>query len=169
MRITTVAALILCTVAVAQTASPLAPIEFMIGEWHGKSSGRPGEGTVHRVCERVLNDRFIECRSTVTYPPQEKNPKGEVHVERAFFSYDKAAKTIRLRQFHGESFVVTYSADEAGRVFVSDHVENTPAGWRARETYETPSADKWIERFDLAAAGKEFTTYSSSTLERAKK
>ena len=156
------------TIVLGAEKSPLAPIEFMVGEWQGTNRGEPGEGAVHRVCEKVLNGRFIECRTTVTYPPQEKNPKGEVHTDRAFFSYDKGAKMLRLRQFHVEGFVNTYEAAAGSLVFVSTEIENIPAGWRARETYEHPSPDTWTERFELAAAGKEFTLYSASTLQRAK-
>jgi hypothetical protein len=74
----------------------------MVGKWRGTSSGQAGKGTVERECERVLNGRFLECRTTVTYPPQEKKPEGGVHVERAIYSFDKKAKNLRLRQFHGD-------------------------------------------------------------------
>jgi hypothetical protein len=161
---TLVVALIVAGPACAQG---LARLDFMIGEWRGTSRGEPGEGTMHRVCAKTLRDRFIECRTTVTYPPQEKNPKGEVHEDRAFFSYDKSAKKLRLRQFHVEGFVNSYIESDA-LTFVTVDIENIPPGWRARETYEQPSPDSWSERFELAQPGKEFTVYSSSRLERVK-
>ena len=151
-------ALLLLTTAVSAQEA-LAPLEFMIGEWRGTSRGTPGEGTVHRVCEKVLRDRFIECRTTVTY-------EKEVHVDRALFSYDKSAKKLRMRQFHGEGFVNTYEGE--GLVFVTTAIENIAAGWRARETYKQPSADVWEEVFELAAPDKDFAVYSASTLRRAK-
>jgi hypothetical protein len=142
-------------------------LDFLIGEWRGTTRGEPGEGTVERSCSRTLNDRFIECRTTATYPPREKNPKGEVHVDRAFYSYDKAAKKLRLRQFHGEGFANTYVESEP-LVFVTTEIENIPAGWRAKETYAQTSADAWTERFELAPPGKDFAVYSSAVLERVK-
>jgi hypothetical protein len=145
----------------------LARLSFMIGEWRGTSSGDPGEGKVERVCSKVLNDRFIECRTTTTYPAQPKNPKGEVHVDRAFYSYDKGAKKLHLRQFQGEGFVNSYGETEA-LVFLTVEIENIPAGWRARETYTVVSADGWSERFELAEPGKDFALYSASTLQRVK-
>jgi hypothetical protein len=149
----------------AAVRADLARLDFMIGTWRGTSRGEPGEGTVQRVCARILRERFIECRTTVTYPPQEKNPKGEVHEDRAFYSYDKGAKKLRLRQFHGEGFVNSYLEGDA-LTFVTIEIENIPPGWRARETYELPSRDTWSERFELAEPGKEFTLYSASTLQR---
>jgi hypothetical protein len=157
------------TFAPAQTSQTgIARLDFILGEWQGTSRGKPGEGTVERVCSKVLNDRFIECRTTVTYPAQTANPKGEVHVDRAFFSYDKSTKKLRLRQFHGEGFVNMYAEGEP-LSFVTTEIENIPAGWRARETYEPSSPDSWSERFELAAPGKDFELYSASTLQRVKR
>ena len=110
-------------------------LHFMVGEWRGTSQGQSGDGTVERSCVRTLHDRFIECRTTVTYPPQEKNKKGEVHVERAVYRYDKPSKKLRLRQFHGEGFVNSYSETEP-LVFETAEIENIPPGWRARETIQ---------------------------------
>jgi hypothetical protein len=65
-----------------------------------------------------LNDRFIHINATTSYPPQEKNPKGEVHEDVGFISYDKAAKKLVRRQFHIEGFVDHYvhdSISEDGR------------------------------------------------------
>lgn len=156
------------TAARAQTGeSGLARLSFMIGEWRGTSSGEPGEGQIERTCSRVLNDRFIECRTTTTYPAQKANPKGEVHVDRAFYSYDKGGKKLRLRQFHGEGFVNTYAEVEP-LSFVTIEIENIPAGWRARETYEQPSPDSWSERFELAEPNGDFKLYSASVLQRVK-
>ena len=145
----------------------LQQLEFMIGTWRGTSSGEPGTGTVERECARVLSDRFVECRTTVTYPAREKNPKGEVHVERAIYSFDRKAKKLRLRQFHGEGFVNSY-VEVAPLTFDTVEIENIPAGWRARETYRQPSPDAYEETFELAGPDKELAVYSRSTLKRVK-
>ncbi len=159
--------LALALVLTASVRAELGRLDFMVGDWRGTSHGEPGEGAVHRVCAKVLRDRFIECRTTVTYPPQEKNPKGEVHQDLALFSSDKSAKKLRLRQFHAEGFVNSYLEGDA-LTFVTVEIENIPAGWRARETYEHPSPDVWSERFELAQPGKDFAPYSTNRLERVK-
>ena len=151
----------------AEPSTGLQQLEFLIGTWRGTSSGEPGNGTIERECARVLNGRFVECRTTVTYPAREKNPKGEVHVENAIFSFDKKAKKLRLRQFHGEGFANSY-VEAAPLTFETVEIENIPAGWRARETYKQPSADAYEETFELSEPGKEFTLYSRSTLQRVK-
>jgi hypothetical protein len=154
-------------VRAAEPPAGLQQLELMIGKWKGTSSGEPGNGTVERECARILNDRFIECRTTTTYPAQEKNPRGEVHVDRAIYSFDKKAKKLRLRQFHGEGFVNSY-VEVAPLTFETVEIENIPAGWRARETYKPPSPDAYEETFELSQPGKEFAVYSRSTFERVK-
>ncbi|HYR29614.1 MAG TPA: hypothetical protein VEU30_14180 [Thermoanaerobaculia bacterium] len=79
----------------------------------------------------------------------------------------QASEKLRLRQFHGEGFVNTYTEGQS-LVFETSEIENIPEGWRARETYKQLTADSWQETFELAAPGKEFAVYSSSTFKRVK-
>ena len=139
----------------------------LLGTWEGTSSGQPGKGTVRREYRLVLGDRFIEVRNASTYPPQEKNPKGEAHEDRGFISFDAARKMFVFRQFHVEGFVNTYVAprDAGPLVFTSEAIENIPAGWKARETYRL-DGDELVEVFELAEPGKEFTVYSETRLRR---
>jgi len=149
------------------------PIRFFAGAWQGEAKGEPGVGKAERDYVFVLNNRFLQVRNKNTYPPQEKNPKGEVHEDWGFFSYDRARKKLVLRQFHVEGFVNQYvlesnSADGKTLVFVSEALENVPAGWRARETYKLISLDEFVETFELALPGKEFQTYSETRFKRKK-
>jgi hypothetical protein len=158
--------IVLLFIAAAANAAGLDPLAPLVGTWRGTTSGQPGQGTSERDCRRILSDRFIECRHTATYPPQERNKKGEVHTDLTIFSYDKALKKIRMRQFHVEGFVNTFTETEP-LVFITDAIENIPAGWRASETYVL-TENEWRETFSLAEPGKDFAVYSTSTLARVK-
>lgn len=86
-------------------------------------------------------------------------------------SRDKARDCFVLRQFHVEGFVNRYTADSvaddaATIVFTSEAIENIPAGWRARETYELVGQDEFVETFELAPPGKDFEPYTQSRLRR---
>jgi hypothetical protein len=149
-----------------------APVRFLVGEWKGTASGEPGTGTVSRRYEFILSARFIHERNTSTYPPQEKNKTGEVHQHWSFFSYDKKRKTIMFRQFHQESFVVTYALNSAlsspsKLVFESEQFENINSSWKARETYEVISNNEFTETFELAQTDKPFEVYSRNQFKRA--
>jgi hypothetical protein len=149
---------------------PWAPFRALEGSWVGESTGQPGNGRGERSFEVTLQGRFLVSRNRVSYDPQPGNPKGEVHEDLSVFSRDAARKTFLLREFHGEGFVNTYALREAdGRrfVFVTEAIENIPAGWRARATFELTAPGAFTETFDLAPPGKDFESYSVTRWKRA--
>jgi nitrobindin-like protein len=151
----------------AQNDDVWAPLRFMLGTWDTTSSGQPGIGTGTREYRLVLRDRFIEIRTRATYPPQDKNPKGEVHEDVGFISYDRSRKTFVFRQFHAEGFVNIYVAEaDNPPTFVTDAIENIPDGYRARELYRIVSPTEFVETFSLAAPGKDFAIYSETRLKK---
>ena len=157
--------------AQAPAADPLQPLAFLLGRWEGTSEGQPGVGVVTREYTRVLNSRFIRAQNQSVYKPQDKNPKGEVHDDVGFFSFDKARKRMVFRQFHGEGFVAHYvhdTSETARLVFISEALENIPAGYRARETYIAHGPDEFEEIFELAGPGREFEIYAHTRLKRAR-
>jgi len=155
-----------------QKPDRFAPLRFLVGTWRGDQAGQPGQGTAERTYQFILNDRFIQESNTSTYPPQEKNKTGEVHHHMSVISYDARRERFVFRQFHTEGFVNTYVQEPGGDagtiVFVSEAIENIPAGWRARETYTVLSDDEFIERFDLAEPGRDFELYSEVRLKRVR-
>lgn len=165
--------LILLAIAAAQQGStdPLQPIAFLVGRWEGPQEGQPGKGTARREYRRVLDGRFIQEENESTYPPQERNPKGEVHHHMGMFSFDRARGQIVFRQFHVEGFVNQYvfepgASDATRLVFVTEAIENIPTGWRARETYVLHGRDELEEIFELAAPDAGFELYSRARLKR---
>lgn len=156
----------------AAAADPFGPLSSLIGTWEGVAEGRPGKGTARRTYSRALDNRFIRAVHRNEYPPQEKNPKGEIHEDEGFFSVDRARKRIVFRQFHTEGFAVTYV--ETGEttatriVFESEGIENIPAGYRTRETYVWQGPDVFEETFEMAAPGKPFEVYSKTVFRRVR-
>ena len=119
-------------------SDPLAPVARFLARWTGTSEGQPGKGEVERHYERILGAKFIQVRNRSRYPPQEKNPKGETHEDIGFLSFDSGRKRLVLRQFHVEGFVNQYLLEPNSTpdrlVWISEAIENIPAGFRARET-----------------------------------
>jgi hypothetical protein len=162
-------------VLTGRQSPPTDPFEragFLIGRWEGISEGQPGKGTVQRDYTRILNARFIRGHNRSLYPPQDKNPKGEIHEHEDWLSFDRGRRRLVLRQFHVEGFVNQYVDDAESTalklVFTTEAIENIPAGWRARETYVVHGRDEFEEIFELAEAGKPFEIYSRAKLTRAK-
>jgi hypothetical protein len=149
------------------------PLRAFLGEWKGDVDGEPGSGKGEREYTFVLKDRFIRVSNKSTYPPQDKNPKGETHEDVGYFSYDRTTKKFVLRQFHVEGFVNQYVLERASDdlrtlAFVSTSIENIAPGWRARETYRFTGEDEFTETFELAEPGKDFAVYSRTQFHRAK-
>ena len=143
-------------------------IAFLVGLWEGQSEGQPGNGTVRRDYERVLDGTFIRVQNTSTYLPQPKNPKGEVHQDVGYISRDGARQRLVLRQFHSEGFVNQYVQEPATLVFVSEAIENISAGYRARESYVRTGPDTFEETFELAEPGKDWLVYSRTRFRRVR-
>lgn len=164
----------LATAQITRQDSVWLPFKPLTGQWAGESDGQPGKGKYERTYELVLNKKFIEVRNKSTYPPSANNPKGEVHEDYGFISYDKSRKTFVLRQFHIEGFVNQYkiesiSPDRKTIVFISESIENIPAGYRAKETYHIINDNEFTETFELAEPGKDFEVYSKAVLKRVGK
>lgn len=155
---------------VAAPADRWAEVRFLLGSWEGTSTGHSGTATVRRDYRFVLRDQFIEERSPSTYAPQEQNPRGEIHEHISYFSHDRVRRQLVLRQFHVERFVIQYARDTASAgvtlAFASEATENTPRGWRARESYIVLGPDEFEEVFELAQADKPFEVYSRTRLRR---
>ena len=149
-----------------------AALRFLAGTWRGEQAGQPGRGAAERTYQFILNDRFLQETNTSTYPPKEKNGNGEVHHHMSVISYDTARKLFVFRQFHTEGFVNTYvqqpAQDDKTIVFLSEAIENIPAGYRARETYTILSRDEFTERFEIAEPGKDFELYSEARMKRVR-
>jgi hypothetical protein len=141
-----------------------------IGDWKGSGTGVDGTGTYERSYRFVLGKNYIEVKNKTVYPPGEKNKNGYTHEDAGYISYDKMRKKFVFRQFHAEGFVNQYrldsiSADGMALLFISEAIENIPAGWRAKEVL-TITANSLTEIFYLAQPGKEYEEYTKATLSR---
>ena len=166
--------LLISTASYAQTSkqdSIWRPMKYFVGDWSGKSEGQPGTGDHARTYEFVLNKKFIEIKNKSTWLLTTQNPKGEVHEDIGYISYDKARKIFVLWQFHIEGFVNQYkldsiTPDQKTIVFVSERIENIPVGWGAKETYNLNGMNEFTETFEMAEPGKAFEVYTKAILKQ---
>lgn len=147
------------------------PLKYFVGVWQGTGKGDPGESTVEREYKFTLNNKFLQVTHRSSYKPQEKNPKGEVHDDLGFFSYDKSRKQFVFRQFHVESFVIQYvvsSISDDGKTIVldSESIENVPKGMRSRETFRILNDNEFTETFEISMPGKDYQVYAENRFKR---
>lgn len=149
------------------------PFQHFIGTWTGTGEGADGKGAYERSYQFVLNKKYIELKNKTVYPRTKENPKGYIHEDFGYISYDKQRKTFVFRQFHGEGFVNQYiiesiSPDGKTIVFITEALENIPKGWRGRETYSVNDSKELTEVFELAEPNKEFELYTKASFKRVK-
>ena len=150
-----------------------APFKYFVGEWEGNGEGKAGISKVEKNFQFIMNGKYLHLKTRAVFEPQEKNPKGEVHEDWGFFSYDMFRKKFVFRQFHIEGFINQYvleqiSDDGKTLVFDSEQFENAPPGWKARITYKIVDDNNLEESFDLATPGKALQCYILNFLERKK-
>lgn len=147
------------------------PFKFFVGSWKGTGEGKPGKSKLEAEFKFIFNGKFLQVKGKSMFEPQEKNPKGEVHEDLGFVSYDRIRGKFVLRQFHVEGFVNQYvldtlSADGKTFIFLSESIENIPSGWKAKVTYRILNDNEFSLVFELAAPGKELECYSENHLKR---
>lgn len=148
------------------------PLKPFIGSWTGNGEGEPGKGKYERSYQFTLGKNFIEIHNKSSYPASISNDqKGEIHEDIGYISYDKSRKTFKLRQFHVEGFVNEYvldsiSPDKKTIVFITENIENIPAGWRAKETYRILNENVIEETFELSEPNKDFEIYTKVKMVR---
>lgn len=156
----------------SKTDSLWLPLQPLIGKWTGTGDGVDGKGAYERSYQFVLSKKYIELKNKTVYPATKEKPKGYIHEDYGYISYDKARKTFIFRQFHGEGFVTLYtldiSSDGKTLTFMSESIENIPAGWRAREIYTIEGANGFTEDFNLAEPDKDFEPYTKASFTRKK-
>lgn len=142
----------------------------LVGTWEGSSEGEPGKGSVKLDVGFVMNERFLKLATVADY----RNDKGQAdhHEDFGFLSFDGERSKFVFRQFHLEGFVNQYTLTSDPKADVkfeltTEKCENTPPGWRARETYRV-SGDTLQHTFELAGPDKPFQRYTKATLKRQK-
>jgi hypothetical protein len=119
----------------------------------------------------VLDDQFVRVEGSSVYPKQERNPKGEIHVQTDMWGFDRARKLFTLRQFDTLGFASTYVLDKDASsntrwVLVAEQLENVPKGWRARYIYTLSSATEYEETLELDSDGKGFKPYVTNRFKK---
>jgi hypothetical protein len=149
------------------------PFRFFVGVWQGTGKGEAGDATVEREYKFAVGGKYLQAAHRSLYDPKAKNPKGDVHEDLGFFSYDKGRKQFVFRQFNNEDFLIQFvvsSISEDGKTMIldSESVENIPKTMRARVTYKIVGNNEFTETYEIAEPGKDFAVYYAKDFKRKK-
>jgi hypothetical protein len=137
--------------------------QYLIGDWVGVGSGKPGEGTGEFSLRYDL-DKKILIRRNLNHLAPKPGEKATLDHEDLMVIYPQG-NNFRADYFDNEGHVIHYSVSctEKKTVFESDATENRP---KFRLTYEMKTPDVLTIDFAVAAPGKDFQTYISGTAKR---
>lgn len=138
--------------------------DFLIGNWQGVETGVAGDGIGFRTYSYELNKNYIVEKNQSTFPKTEKKPKGEVHRDFGVISYNSNDSSIVFRQFHVEGFTNIYVLDEklsteTKFIFITREIENNPGNWVAKSAITKVSDTEFIETFEIAMDGVNYTPF----------
>jgi hypothetical protein len=144
-----------------------ANLRYLIGTW---KIVKP-EVTNTQKYSFIFNGTFIKMETRSVFKPTEKKPEGEVHEDVGIFSYDGHKNRLMLRSFHLEGFVNTYVLDKISDdgktlVFITEAVENAPAGTKAKLTFNKINKNQFTQKFFVAWPNKDYNCYADNHFKR---
>ena len=139
-------------------------LQRMAGVWKGTDDTEQAPRKIEREFEPIVQGKFLLVRT-------ESVSARETHADWAIFSFDKPRSKVMMRQFVSEGYVNRFALDEVSEdgdtlVFVTEHCENAPPGFRVRMTYTLQGENEFTQALDLAPSGSDFKRCVGGRLRR---
>lgn len=162
------AVLVIMTTAVfgQEKSSSLEKFNFLIGNWKGEGSGKPGEGQGYFSFKPDLDNNILIRKSHSEYPAQKDKPL-IVHDDLLIVYLNNSGNPDKAIYFDNEGHVINYSVtfpNERDIVFTSDKITNVPV---FRLTYSAVDSNTVNIVFDMSQDGENFRTYVEGKSKRS--
>jgi hypothetical protein len=169
----TIPALLLAAACVLAAALPTEIAEapdiwegwtFLLGDWVGTGTGKPGEGSGVFSFLPELDGRILVRKNRVEYPARDGSGPGTVHEDLLIVYPAPGGPGFRAIYFDNEGHTIPYrvtlSPAVPSAVFES---EGTAGETRFRLSYEVASGGDLVIAFSIASPGEDFRLYTSGT------
>lgn len=159
--------LVLCLYAGVQaqtTDSTWAKWQFLIGNWEGVGTGKPGEGKGGFSLQPELDGKVLIRRNHADYPAQNGRPSythNDIMMISPLDKKDSFEAVYYDNEGHVINYIVSFTADGT-ILFISEAAEKSP---RFKLTYKSMGTDKVSIKFEIAPPGKpdSFSPYIDAT------
>jgi len=144
----------------AKSADAWTPFRFLVGDWVGKGSGKPGEGSGYFSFAFDLGGKILVRKNHSEYPPKPGEKTGIVHDD-LLILYSKAGGAYSAIYFDNEGHVIAYKIPKAETGNIIFESEGTEKEMRFRLTYDFKPDGGVDVGFAMAAPGQDFKPYLS--------
>ena len=143
-------------------------VDWLVGEWAGKTGERSPQGEIHLTVSYDLDKRFLIFREEVALAATPTTPASN-ESWLGILSPAPAGKGFLLRVFSNTGFITRYRVTvEQGSVsFNPEGGDEPPPGWLFRRTLQRLDVDALNETVQVAPPGKPFFDYCTAKLARA--
>ncbi|MGA9211393.1 hypothetical protein [Kaistella sp.] len=130
---------------------------WLIGEWKGEGSGKPGQGSGTFSFAFNLDEKIIERKSHSEYPATENKPL-IIHDDLMIIYPDFSGNPSKAIYFDNEGHTINYTIIYADKsiVMISDKIPNVPI---FRLTYTLLDPEIINTKFEISQDGIKFMTY----------
>ncbi len=155
------------TIIYGQENNNWGKLNFLIGNWKGEGSGKPGEGEGYSSFKYDLNNKIIIRNSHSEYPAT-KDKSLIVHDDLMIIYFNYSGNPDKAIYFDNEGHVINYSIsipNEIDIIFTSDKIPNVPL---FRLTYSKIENDLVNVKFEISQDGENYIPYLEGKSKRQK-
>lgn len=143
-------------------------LDWLLGEWVGKTVPKSPQGDVHLSVAPDLNGRVLIFRETVTLAATDTTPAAD-EFWMGVLSSGKAVGEFALRVYSSTGFITQYriAVQKAEIRFLPEGGEAPPPGWLFRRIIAHSAPGELTETVQAAPPDGSFFQYYSAKLTRA--
>ena len=153
----TVALVALSVVGFGQQSSLWDRWSWIVGEWYGEGSGKPGEGGGVFSFALDLDGKILVRKSHTEFPATEGKPLA-IHDDLMVVYLDYTGTPSKAIYFDNEGHTISYNISYAEKciVMTSEAIPNVPT---FRLTYTLLDTETVNTKFEMSRDGQTFMTY----------
>jgi hypothetical protein len=139
--------------------------QFLLGDWKGGASGKPGEGSGEFSLKPELGGKVLVRRNHDEYPAGSGQTNIAMHDDLMIIYPAADPGSFRAEYFDSEGHVIHYVATPSpGKIVMVSN--NPPTQPRFRLTYTKKPDNSLGIDFEIAPPGQDFHSYLSGTVTR---
>jgi hypothetical protein len=160
----TILLVLILQVSFAQKTSKWDKWNWLLGEWAGEGSGKPGQGSGTFSLQPDLDNNVLIRKNHSVYPASNDKP-AIIHDDLMIVYTDFSGNPSKAIYFDNEGHTINYNiaATDNAVIMTSDKIPNVPV---FRLSYILLEKGSINVKFEMSRDGETFTTYTEGKCKR---